>query len=201
VTTELQQNRYDQLVRRVGGLIGPGAKVAEALSELFPTIDVENLPGELMKLAGWTLAFGASSRTAAGGQFVKFQVFNPVGSGNLIVVDSFSISTLNAQTVSYSTGAVEFADPISTQLPRDTRFGVGNPLVGQINNESTAGVVPLNGIIRTAADVYVTVQPEHGVAVLAPGTGFNVGATMANTGMFCSFFWRERPALQSELNF
>ncbi len=45
---ELQQNRYDQLIRRVGGIIGPGSKVVEALGELFPVIDVENVPGELL---------------------------------------------------------------------------------------------------------------------------------------------------------
>jgi len=56
--TELQQNRYDQLLRRVGDLKGPGSKVNDVLQELFPTIDVENVPGELLFLMGTHIGLG-----------------------------------------------------------------------------------------------------------------------------------------------
>ena len=38
--SQLQQSRYDQLLRRVGDLKGPGSKVNDVLHELFPMFDL-----------------------------------------------------------------------------------------------------------------------------------------------------------------
>ena len=84
--TELQQNRYDRLLRRVGGLIGAKSMVNDALGELFPMLEVENVPGELLALLGTQLGWCSASLGPSVGNFNHHQLFNPADSGVVITV-------------------------------------------------------------------------------------------------------------------
>ena len=85
--TQLQQNRYDQLLRRVADLKGPGSKVNDVLTELFPMIDVENPPAELLVLMGSRIAIGSINQPAPGALlFEQHMLSNPVGSGAIITL-------------------------------------------------------------------------------------------------------------------
>ncbi len=198
---ELQQTRYDQIIRRVGGIIGPGSKVAEALSELFPVIDVERVPGELLLLGQTALCLGAGSITGAVGEAARIQVFNPAGSGKLVAVSSTVLSTATTQQMRFATTNTALTTGLGTEVFRDRRLpGTSRP-VSQIRTDSTVAKTDAHGQFRVLANTPHELPDENTVAVLPPGAGFEVGADTFNTNIVVTFFWRERVALESELNF
>lgn len=201
MSAELQQTRYDQLIRRVGGIVGPGSKVSEALSELFPVIDVENVPGELLWLGGTRIGMGAATVTAAAGETPRIQVFNPVGSNKIATVTQalfFSTVTSIARLAITST---PLTTGTGTELMRDTRRGVAQRPVCQIRSDSTVAFTDANIFTRALANTNIFIKDDNGVVVLLPGTGFEVGNEARATSLFATFFWRERDALESETLF
>ena len=187
-------------MRRVGDLKGPGARVAEILAELFPVVDLERVPGELLLLGGTQLGWGSSLLTAAAAQFTTIQVFNPVDSGKLITVTSALIATTVDQIVQWSNQETALPTIIGNERIRDTRRPFGSRSAGQIRHESSVAATPAVGRARVLADTTLTLNDENGLSVLSPGHGFNIGATTANSNLIVSFNWRERVAEPSELN-
>ena len=200
MTSELQQTRYDRLVRRVGGIIGPGSKVSEALSELFPVLDVENLPPELFILNDNRLAVGAEDRPGAGaGNFNQIQLWNSLGSGVIITVTHFVVSSNGNQEARYGAEISRRTNSITNKQFRDSRLRVTEQPLGEIRHEINAAITPNVGIVRVVAGVETRVEDINGVYVLAPGSGLTVVNGAANTSLTVSFFWRERAAESSEL--
>ena len=202
MTTEIQQNRYDSLLRRVGGLIGPGSKVSEVISELFPMIDVENVPGELLALGGTRLCFGGTNLAASVGDISRAQVFNPANSGALITVTK--VIMVSAVELSWRWGidAIALSDDNNDGVHRDTRFGIVDRPTGQFRTQNDLpALAPTNGNARSTSGVPYTLEDENGIAVLSPGFGFQWAPTTQNQPNICTVYWRERPAEQSELNF
>lgn len=198
--TELNQSRYDALLRRVGDLKGAGSKVNDVLQELFPTIDVENVPGELLFLMGTRIGWAATSVNPGVGNRAGIQLFNPVGSGQLITVSSFTPSSNNTVDITY--GLTVTAFPTNTGIPRlrDGRVGVGPSGVSELRT-STAAVALLSGLYATASNRPFTITDPNSVCVLSPGIGFSVVAGSTNVLLRVSFNYRERVAEPSELNF
>jgi len=130
--SELQQNRYDRLLRRVGNMIGAGSMVNEALTELFPMIDVEGYQGELQQIKGTTLAMGASSLTGDAAESPKIQLFNPADSGMLITVTRILATMNNTSTFRVAPARIALADAVTTAVVRDNRNVVGSLPVGLI---------------------------------------------------------------------
>ena len=197
--TELQQNRYDALLRRVGNLKGPGSKVNDVLQELFPTFDVENVPGELLFLMATKIGFASASKSATAGKKAGIQLFNPAGSGHLVTISTvlFSANADGAATMALTTTALG----TNTGIPRlrDSRIGTGPSGVSQLrtSQDTTAG---LSGNFRVLANTNLTLTDVNSVAVLAPGSGLTlIGQT--DMGITVTFFYRERIAEPSELTF
>jgi len=200
VGNELQQTRYDRLLRRVGGIIGPGSKVAEVLSELFPVFDVENLPPELYLLGDTRLAIGAEDRPPPGaGNFNKIQLLNPLGSGVIITVTQMLMSSNGSQTIHFGAEIITRANLITNRAFRDTRFRVVELPLGEIRHEVTAAIGPNIGLSRIAAVTQVSIRDDNGIYVLAPGSGLTCSNGLANTELTVTYFWRERAAESSEL--
>jgi len=198
--TELQQSRYDQLLRRVGDLKGPGSKVNDVLQELFPMIDVENVPGELLLLMGTRLCAGASQGTGSVGEAFRIQVFNPVDSGMLITVTSLIASYTTNAVVRIGTTETALTTGIGTEVFRDRRLALTDTPVGEIRQVSSVALTDANLIFRTLAGTPVKLTDPNGLAVLPPGTGLEVGTTNLAIETAASFLWRERVAEPSELN-
>jgi len=198
--TELQQTRYDRLIRRVGGLIGPGSKVGEVISELFPMIDVENVPGELLLLGGTRLCIGSASHTGAAGERPRIQLFNPVDSQVLIAVSSVIISSLNSETVRWALTETQLPTGTGFQRFRDLRLPRTSLPTGGIFIDSLVAIVESDGQARILGGEPFTLEDGNSVAVLPPGSGMNVGIEDVADTFFATFYWRERSAEQSELN-
>lgn len=200
MTTEIQQNRYDQLLRRVGGLIGPGAKVSEVLSELFPTIDVENVPGELLILMGTRICFGGGVTIATAGQAGKCQLFNPDDSGMLVTITRVVASTGSASIFRWGRSNVSFANPVGVSTFRDFRNPITNFPVAEVHSQVAVALATATNQVRIAGLVQFLLEPPNGICILPPGSGFELGAATTNTSFNFGFDWRERVAEPSELN-
>jgi len=197
--TELQQGRYDQLLRRVGDLKGPGSKVNDVLQELFPTMDVENVPGELLFLMGTRIGWASGSKSPTAGKRAGIQLFNPAGSGQLVTVSTVILNSGAASAITYGIVSAALATNTGTPRHRDGRVGVGPSGVAELRTSPDA-VALLSGQIRLASSVSFTLRDGNSVCVLSPGTGVSfIGSTDVATTV--NFFYRERIAEPSELNF
>ena len=201
MTYEVQQTRWDRLIRRVSGSIGPGSRVSETISELFPVLDVERVPGELLLLGGTRLGQGAASVTGAAGQRPRMQVFNPVDSGVLITVTGLWFSVQQTDTVRVATTNAVLSTGVATQTFRDRRLVITARPVGAIFTDSTVALTDANLLIRVLANVTQYLEDENGLAVLPPGSGYEIGSGTIASTLHASFLWRERPAEESELQF
>ena len=201
MTNEVQQTRWDRLIRRVSGSIGPGSRVSETISELFPVLDVERVPGELLLLGGTRLMIGGVDSPAVVAEFSQMQLFNPVDSGTLITVTSVQIYTGTGANVFYGLVGLPITTLPANPRTRDSRLGVLNTGVGEVRIDSNAAIQPTLARIRLETNVMLTLQDPNGLAVLGPNSGLQFTHTTANANLRGTFFWRERPAEQSELQF
>jgi len=200
MTYEVQQTRWDRIIRRVSGSIGPGSRVSETISELFPMIDVEQVPGELLLLGGTGIAHGGGNIFAAAAEFPTAQLFNPAGSGHLATLTGVIVSAGAATIVIWGTSIVARGAVISTQLFRDMRRLPPSLPVCRVSQDSAVAQASATNQARMPAAAPFKLSDPNGIAVLSPGTGFDIGFTTANIQIHYSFYWRERPAEQSELS-
>ncbi len=196
MSNELQTARYDNLVRRLGGLLGPGSKVTETLSELFPVIETENLPAELLFLGGWITGMNTATQGATVGESSRLQVFNPAGSGKIAVLTDAYFDG-DGGVIHWQINETSF--PVTTGITRDTHagFSVGTALATGV---LATGNTPQAGRFRVGSDG-IHFFMENGIAVLAPGSGVEFGTQQDNVEFNGTFLWRERIALPSELSF
>jgi len=198
--SELQQNRYDQLVRRVGGMIGVGSKVSEAIAELFPMIDVENLPMELLLLAGWRTVWQSTERPPSAGDNSGSQLFNPADSQTLGVVTRVRIRCAAATVLNVELQNTQLGGTPVSGLFRDGRLGVDRE--STLRTEHADAVTVGGGLrLQIAAGETIVLEDQNGIAVLSPGTGLTIGTTATNTTLTVNYWWRERAAESAELQF
>ncbi len=196
---DLQQARYDQLVRRVGALYGGGSKVVEVLPELFPVIEVENTTPELIALSGWRTAWQSTTRPRDVGAVSTSQLSNPAGSGVIVSVTQVMIQVDLDTAVQSEIGNVIIGTPVSG-LWRDGRFGVPRNSTAQAS--SADGVAVGGGLrLQMATGEEFSLRDDNGIVVLSPGTTLDVATTSFNIVMTVNYWWRERLAQTSELLF
>jgi len=196
---EIQQTRYDRLIRRVAGIIGPGSKVSEVLSELFPVLDVESVPSELLILAGTRTAWGGGFKTGEAGEKPKMGLFNPAGSNTIITLTDVIFECTVATTFRWGINTNELADLISTQIFGDTRNPLTQLPVGRISNESAVALANATGQIAVSARDQLFLNTKNDLAILRPGIGFEIGNDGSATTIHVTFYWRERAMETSEL--
>jgi len=199
--TQLQQSRYDQLLRRVGDLKGPGSMVNDVLQELFPVIDVERVPGELLALSGTSLCLGSASVTGDALERPHIQLFNPVGSGKLVTVSRVIITCQEVLVIRWAIVSVALTTGIGTEVFRDSRINGTSRPTAQMRTDSLVAITDANGQFRLLANTPAYLEDKNSVAVLSPGFGLEVGTDTIASVLQTSFEWRERVAEPSELSF
>ncbi len=199
--TEIQQNRWDQLVRRIANIVGGGSQVNDTLNELFPVINVETRNTELLILSKWRTALGSTTFAALAGNFDLIQLFNPVDSGMFIVPTRVDFSVSLAGGVRYGVASNALADNTANVQFRDTRTGITDLPVGQVRSVQQAGGFAQFSNYVVLALTTATIQNDRGLFTLAPGTGLTFATSGQNRTLDVSFFWKERVAEPAELNF
>jgi len=202
MTYEVQQTRWDRLIRRVSGSIGPGSRVSETISELFPVIDVERVPGELLLLSGTAICHGAASVLGAAGELPNMILFNPIGSGNIITVTQVAVRAAAADTIRFEVSQATLGARVTTERFREGRLISATSLpVGQVRSFSNPSQIAQQVAIRADGVSSAFVKDDNGIAVLSPDTKLVVAGTTVATTITVTFWWRERPAEASELQF
>jgi len=196
----IQQTRYDELLRRTTAQYGGGSKVGEALEDLFPVIELENTTIELLRACKWIMGMASAVQTPAAGKRAGIAIFNPVGSGQLLVLTSAWIR-LGASGV-FNCGPIFAALPTASVagVERDTRDGQIEPTVGLMQTSSDvtqSAFLRINGLSTESYKL----SDSNGLGVLAPGTGWQVSADTVDISLSIGFMWRERVAQPEELNF
>jgi len=199
--TQIQQGRYDALLRRVADLKGPGSKVNDVLEELFPVFDVENLPEELYILMQTDLCMGGATLAGVASQSGRGQIFNPAGSGKIITVTQGGFSAVATSTIRWGRRDTPLTTHFQTQIFRDTRHPAGNLPTGQIRGQTSVALANASGQTKTIANTDFALKDPNGLAVLTEGTGFEMGTDAGFQAVFFYFYWRERVAEPSEINF
>lgn len=200
---EIQQTRYDQLLRRVASIIGPGSKVGELITDLLPIFDVENMPGELLRLAGTRICMGGGALAPVVGQAGTHVLENPAGSGVLATIERVDFGVNTTATVRWGVvnGFKATAVGIGTEIFRDTREIPPQEPVCNVRQITEVALASGTNQSRLLGDTNLVLDPPNSVCVLAPGTSFEIGTTNTNVATEYGFMWRERVAEQSELNF
>jgi len=198
--TEIQQNRWDQLVRRAAGIVGGGSQVNDTLNELFPVIDVERVPIELLALMGTGVAWGQVSSPAVAAQVARAQLFNPADSGKIIAVTSVFYRSATVMDMFFGVLQVALANKSAVPRYRDSRFGTTLTPVAELRTDDNAAATPASFRTGTTAVGFDELRDDNGIAVLSPGLGLVCSGSAVNTEMRVSFLWRERVAEPSELN-
>lgn len=199
--TEIQQTRYDQLLRRVANIVSPGSIVGDALNELFPMFDVENMPLELLALSRTNIAMASSRLAASLLDLNHHQLFNPADSNNLLVCHKMLVSSDTTQRIRLSMSQVALTNNVGNVERRDTREGVVALSVGQNRNVQQPGGVPAVLEFTILADTVFTLEDPNGLWVLFPDTGTRLATTTVNTESIVTWFWRERVFEPAEVNF
>ena len=197
---EVQQTRWDRIIRRASGSIGPGSRVRETIAEVFPMIDLERVPGELLILGGTNICSGAAQALGAPAQIGVVQLFNPPDSGNIITVTRVTFSPTGATMIRFALATSPLALNAATERFRDTRRPPTDLPVGNIRSESIASQLLETHSVRVPASTSNHIEDPNGVAVLTPGSGITVGPTTTALTTLVAFLWRERPAEESELS-
>lgn len=199
--TELQQNRYDKLLRRVSGLIGPGSMVNDVLTELFPMLEVESLNAELGLLSSWRLGFSSTGQGPLAANLNHSQIFNPADSGTIVVLERVDLISVTRQQIEYALATAGLTNLTANHALRDTREGILAQPVAQIRDVQQPGGLPQFGFVEIQPTTTFTLAEKKGLFVLAPGTGVTFATTIVNTTFQVSYMWRERVAEESELQF
>ena len=202
MTYEVQQTRWDRLIRRVSGSIGPGSRVSETISELFPVMDVERVPGELLLLGGTAICSGGVGITGAAGELPNAILFNPPGSDNLITITQIAVTPTATSIMRGEVSQLTLGAQSNTERFRDGRLVSATTFpVGQIRSFSNPSQIEQHIELGAEANISKIISDQNGLAVLSPDTKFVMASTVIASTIRVTFWWRERPAEQSELQF
>ena len=196
--TELQQNRYDRLLRRVGNLIGAKSMVNDALGELFPMIDVENVPGELLALQPTDLGWCSTKLFATAAVRNHHQLFNPARSNVLLVVTTVTFNSSASSEFRFSNFIAALTTLAGNERRRDTRAGTLAGVVAQSRTAQDAVSGGLDYRFQSTNTEGKTLTDSNGLAILFPGTGLTITSQTLNIDSTVSFMWRERVFEESE---
>ncbi len=201
MTSPLQINRYDRLVRRLGNIVGESAIVTGVLPDVFPVIDVEKLATDGWALAGWRPAMGGGIITASAGNNAKVQFTNPAGSGSIAVIETVQVSNNFSGGVGYNIHDALLSVLAVSDRWRDRRFATLNRPVCKVRVEDSLGlpiVAPMS--IRLLANTTYDWMPPQGFMTLIPGSAVAFQAITVATQLNVNFWWRERPIEPAEEN-
>jgi len=203
VSSPIQISRFDKMLRRMLNVVGRGAVVTTLLEDVFPVMDLMNPAPEMRFLGLEFMAFGHATRNSV--EFNAVQLFNPVGSGNLVIIDAVTVLSEDPLGVHAAISTVELSSVAANKQFRDIRaagvFAKELPVADLRSANDPVGSTILSTIRATIPPLPELSLDSNGiaVAVLNEGSGFTLENDSASTLLRANFFWRERAADPAEL--
>lgn len=193
--SKIQTARYEQFTRRLLRIVG-GSVMPILQNDLSPVLNIEDPADDaLLFWRGHRLASGEVITGTSAGDFASASLFNPLGSGSLIVLLSLNIRN-TGQRFSLSFSQTRTLTVVTSLSFTDTRASLVSVPKGELGIDQF-GAVPANFWAAVGSTVDADI-PIH--VVLAPGTGLFVTNETANTAQEARFIWLERSAETSELD-
>lgn len=196
----LQTARLENFIRRWGSIKGPGSVLSETLGDVFPILDLENLTPENRLTAGISMVAGSASGLGGVAQLGGAQFINPADSGSLLTLTKLRLFTSAGQTVNCGLTTTLFTAFINTRNldSRSPQNFNGSALAG--GNTNTASSLG-DFIVLTRSNIDYILDVPQGIAVMRPGTAFQVTASVTNILISATFWGYTRLAEPSELSF
>lgn len=202
--SEIGQDRFQRRLTRE--LEIPGHQPAPVLApEIQPVLVIESERTELLHLQHEHRFACTLTLNAVPAEYYYFHLWNPAGSGMLMVVESFAIEDTGAVAVFdmgvanlafYAVLAGRASYCLDTRLPQNAigRPGLGDPLVG--TDPNTGGIAAFGRFRSTNNGNSNIINLNY---VISPGTGFGIWNPVVNKTHSGFCIWRERPAKDGEL--
>lgn len=193
----IQTARYEQFTRRLLRLVG-GSIMPRLQNDLSPVINIED-PADpaLLFWKGHLMAVGSCFGTPDAAEFGQCSIFNPLGSGSLIVVKTINQATQAAQIYSLSLSQSRTAT-VQTRLSFvDTRASLVAVPRAELGFDSAVAPPTSFADLASVSAAIPFVLPSP--IVLAPGVGLFVNNLTADAVSTVVFGWLERSAELSEL--
>lgn len=133
-------------------------------------------------------AFGGSSITGSAGQYPGLQLWNPSGSGVLVLLDRLLVACTPNINICWRKYTAALGTLVTTKAWMDSRIA-GAP-VAEIRTEDVAvSNGTLLGYLRfSGLDEFFI---PFGKMILAPGSGFGLSGGAVASVLYATFQWRE----------
>lgn len=154
--------------------------------------DVSVIDGEKSRTLAGGMYSGTPNSSAAAGLYSVCQLWNPVGSGKNLIVNSIGLAA--------SAASIALVYTIGSQAPTDqTVTRAANKLsggalgVGQVRVDASGMPVFASNLLRTMACPASDVRDwdVRGAVVVPPGKGLALVGTVLNTQLIVNFEWFE----------
>jgi len=196
VSSDLTTNRYDNLIRRVGNMQGPGSKLSELVPAGMPIFPLEGGPHELQAIGGKSTYFAGVGFVPTPGMAAHVQLRNPADSGKLVTISRMDIVSQSQSLLRIIMVVGEaFLDLVSVGFAqRDSRIDSGRSAILETADAS----------IVAGGENYETQLMTPPLVLgwtLAPASLIFVEQTVATVRLTVNFAWSERRLEPSELSF
>ncbi len=192
----IQDPRFNEaLIRRLG--MKQDAPAPQLAGEIQAGLDLFTAPPEWQYLQSIKLAQGVTNASAVAAKLAGTELWNPLGSGQVVVaLGGMIATTANSLAYGSSLGLGVANSGVAKGGFRDTRW-VGVPTGMMLTNGDTPSVAA-----TATAALYCTGSTPilwQTPIVLFPGNGFIWQLATVNLAMYGWWLWYERAFLPSEL--
>jgi len=194
---QILQPRFSSMLSRYFAIRGAGSPAPTLAPEIAPSFDVNQMddPPQFYT-RGEKIAGGAGSVVAVAAQHAYIQVINPVGSGQLVILDAvMASSAASAAAAIFSSGSFAPTNNLGASM-RDSRW-VNLPVATVSGGTQVAPLITAGHVYRYVSNADPKYESQQ--IVLPPGTAFVVASLVVNNALTVGFTWRERTLPNEEI--
>ncbi len=211
---EVTLPQWQNLVRRVFGLVGPGGNTPLLAPEIQPVVTLQPDNAEFRRLRLEKLWGGGDIVNGGAGVFPCLGLNNPAGSGTMIVFERVKFWVFDSATPTDATLRIDTQANVAAATPtlRNTTFsgprdsreivaGAGTPAAVLRAGTAAAPAAGFRlGFVHNQSITFQDQTNEVPQIVLLPGFGLLLvgGTAVATCVLSWSLLWYERPLEEAE---
>jgi hypothetical protein len=195
---EIQVGRYNLLLHKLLAM-EEGAPAPQLTGEIVPCIVLENDRPEYRVLGGVNSYLGGGLAAAVVGELGETVLFNPVGSGVLVILQWAACTLSTNSNIELRNHAVVPAGltPIAAIAADRRQDGFPAAQLQSGTSVATGGTRRALAFHQAGRTPFEPVGPGR-EPVLIEGTGLGFATNAANIGMQWNYYWTERKLEESE---